>query len=203
MARNTQARSVTIPYRVGIRPRDSAPPAESIRAVYDELSKVAQALADYDRPVVATLSATDTLAVGAAPAFERIFDEGVDAEWIKPEDTFDPVTGIWTCPQEGLYQVYAKAVIEPLNAPANKSYVIELRGTIDRLNDWIPDGVATSYGSGLDDQYVTAITMILSPFARGDRLWFDARAIPPTKTGNELCTCTLQISRQSGIGSTR
>jgi hypothetical protein len=201
--RNTQARSVSIPYRVGIRPRDGAPAAEAIRAVYDELSKVAQALADYDRPNATIVGAQDDLNVDANPPFERLFDTGVAVDWERPGGSLDTTTGIWTCQQEGLYHVICKVTVSPLNASASKSYTVEVRTTIDHLDDWLPDAAPVSYGGGLDDQYINAIAILTLPLARGDRLWFDARAIHPNKTGTEPCACNLQIVRQSGIGSTR
>jgi hypothetical protein len=191
-------KSTYIPYTPGLPPTNASLQGELARATWDELHRIATSLIDLDRPVSLSIGSAETLAVSTAPAWARLFDTGVTAEWQQPSGCFEPASGVYVFPQEGLYNIYGRMNLPPFTSPAVKSYKGELRATIVHING-SPNTVYLMESGGLDDQYLTVQGQALYPLLRGDRIYFDGRAIHATKTGTISITATMQIQRVSGI----
>lgn len=189
-------KSTYIPYVPGSPPTQTP---DTVRATWDEFFRIASSLIDLDRPVSLSITESETLAVSTNPAFNRMFDGNITAEWEQPGGAFDRTTGIYTFPQEGLYNMYVRLNVPPFTTPATKSYKAEIRATIDYITAGQADTVWLLESGGLDDQYLTVQGQSLYPLRRGDKIYFDARAIHATKTGTIAITATLQIQRVSGI----
>jgi hypothetical protein len=195
-------RSTAIPYRVLNRPGARSTPEDAIRAIYDELGRISQALADYDRPVSCAVSDATALPVDDVLVLVRLFDDGDPPSWCQPGNSFNASTGVYTVSQEGLYQISLRITAAPLNAPATKSYEVVGRLTVKRVFDG-SQSEALIVGGGLDDQYVTAAGDVILPLKKGDQFWFDAGAVHPQLTTTTPADCNFYVLRQSGINLAR
>lgn len=114
------------------------------RWLMEELFRIAGALRS--DPVVMAVDDTDTITIGTLPT-TVILGIG-DASVIDiPSGAWDPVTGIWTCPLDGIYQVTAQVYI-PAFGSGNKTYF----GSIE-VNELAPNPkrIAVSFDGGADD----------------------------------------------------
>jgi hypothetical protein len=175
----------------------SSTPEEFIRAVWDELQRIGLSFSDIDRPLSMSAHGADTIQVGATATYSTMLNASPTVDWQQPGDTFNPGTGVWTCPQEGLYLINATIVSNPFAAPATKSYQVSLRLT----KAGSAAGVYTFGGGGVDDQFVTAAATLLLPMQQGDTLVMTGAGIHATKTGPNNVTAYLNVIRQSGVGN--
>lgn len=203
MARIDTNRSVAIPYRPGMAPGASSSMGDAMQAVWVELNRIAQSLADTDQPMGAAIRATESLVVTVAPTitWERIFDESITNDWRNPANAFNAATGVYTVPQDGVYQVVARLSAPAFPTPAVKGYALGLRGTIHFVNG-TPNQVATTFMGGQDTLPLGCIGTFMQPLVQGDQFWIDAAAVRET-TGGTLnnVLCVLEVSRVSGIGN--
>lgn len=200
MPRIDRNRSLVIPYRPNPPPAPGTLADMLGRATWEELTRIAAALADADRAVSIEVSATDSVTVAAAASFTRMLDNSPTVEFSEPGGTFAPLTGIWTCPQEGLYLVTINSELAPMNAPAQKSYTAQVRRTWTHAAGGA-DSVVIYNGGGLDDQVVSVIGTRLLPMLQGDTLRYDVAAIHPTKVGTVSMNSVFYAVRQAGTGN--
>ena len=189
-------RSTALPYT------PSNPPAQGAkdlsRATWDELYRIAGSLSALQEPSALSASCSELVAVQAATAWDRLFNEGVTYSWQNPGGTLDITTGVWTCPQEGLYSITVTAEAAPFPSPAIKSYTISLRTTLQPFGG----GAAvsnTSQSGGLDDVSLQVFSTYLIPLYRGDTLVVDVDLTHATKTGNIQVKGGLRIVREGRI----
>jgi hypothetical protein len=130
--------------------------------------------------------------------WDRLFNEGVTYQWENPTGTIDATTGIWTCPQEGLYTIDVILEAAPFPSPATKEYTASLQTTIHPA-DGSPDLVFVSQNGGIDTQALRVNASFLRPVYRGDQLWAAADLTHATKTGDVSCKAFLNILRVGRI----
>lgn len=200
MPRIDRNRSLVIPYRPNPPPEPSSTPQQITRAAWEEFTRIAAALADLDNAVSIEVSATDSVNVAASASFTRMLDNSPTIEVDNPGGTFAPLTGIWTCPADGLYLVTVNGEVAAMNAPAQKSYTAQIRRTWTHAAGGA-DTIATYNGGGLDDQVVSVIGTRLLPMLQGDTLRYDVAAIHPTKIGTVSMTSVFYAIRQAGLGN--
>ena len=171
---------------------------DAIRAVWDELFRISQSMFDFDRPISLSILKSDSMQASVAPSYARLFIIP-SVSWEKPGGTFDDLTGIFTSPSEGLYNIYAILTAAPLTSPQVKSYNARMRVTIDFVQTGKPDQIFILEGSGLDDQYATVQGQLLYPLVKGDKLYVDAQLIRSAGTATASINTALQIHRVSGV----
>lgn len=199
MPRLDRNRSLVIPYRPNPPPAPGTDLPQVTRAAWEEFARLATSLSDVERPVCISVSAVDSVSVAAAATYSRMFDNSPTIELEKPGGAFVTTSGIWTCPQEGIYQVTVNSEFSPLNAPAAKSYAAFVRLTHTHA-DGAPDTVRIYTGGGLDDQYVSVIGTRLQVLQQGDTLRWDGAATHPTTAGTVQVSSVFYAIRQAGIG---
>ena len=182
-----------LPYTPGAAPVGSTDPSLS-RASWDELFRIAQALLDLDRPVSMVVLGTDVLQVSATAPYERLIDETVTYPWQAPAGQFTAATGVWTCPQEGLYQISPRMDVPAFATPSTKSIVVSLRATVTTSTV----GTITWDDSGLDDTPTSVGGMGLVAMREGDVVWLDGYVQHPTKSGPITVQTRMQVLRVSG-----
>lgn len=191
-------RSTYLPYAPGNPPvLDNT--RELGRATWDELIRVAQSLIDLDRPVCLALKSSDTLtATASGQTYSRLFDSTQDViEYEQPGGTMNNTTGIYTIPQEGVYQVYCRMNVPAFPSPQTKSYIGYIRFTLTKAAGGSSTVILES--SGLDDTILTVQGQGLFPLHRGDTLYFDGAITRAAGGGSVVVTDTLQIIRVSGL----
>lgn len=190
-------RSTYLPYQPGQPPvLDSA--RELSRATWDELIRIAQSLIDLDRPASLSVAGSDSItATTSGQTYSRLFDASPSIVHEMPGGCFDPASGIYTVPQEGIYQIYARMNVPAFPSPQNKSYVGYLRYTISRVAGGTITGILES--GGFDDTILTVQGMSLNPLYKGDQIWMDGAITRAAGGGTVVVTDTLQIHRISGI----
>jgi len=199
MPRMDNNRSLPQPYRPANPPAPGNDPGDVIRAVWDEFNRIASAMADLDRPLSVSVRNTDTITVGATASYSTMLNAAPVIDWEQPGGSFNSSTGVWTCAQEGLYQISAAVVSDPFPAPATKSYSVSLRLTRTPLGAGAIDYLFG--GGGLDDQFVTASALILLPLTQGDTIVLSAAGVHPTKTGTNTVRASMSIVRVSGVAN--
>lgn len=198
MPRIDRNRSLPIPYRPNSPPEPSSTPEQSLRAIWTEFTRIAAALADLDVPLSMAVSNVDTITVGATATYQVMLNASPSISWEEPGGTFNPATGLYTAPSEGLYQIFVTVVSDPFPAPATKSYSVSVRLT-ETPTVGAPV-VRTFAGGGLDDQFVTATSSFLLPLQQGDTLKLEAAGIHATKTGTNVVNARMTVNRISGTG---
>jgi hypothetical protein len=189
------AKSTFIPYSPGSPP--GVDTASLSRATWDEFFRIAQTLIDMDRPASIAGSSPEPVTVGPTTQFDRLFDEADAIEYEHPAGQINQTTGIWTCPQEGLYLIMPVIEVPAFTTPASKLFTASLRWTIDYASG-APDKVATAQAGGDDRIPLRLQPVIMVPLSRGDRMWFDLDLTHETKTGTVTVVSVLNITRQSG-----
>lgn len=188
------AKTTAIPYSPGSPP--GADTASLARATWDEFFKIQQSLVDLDRPASIAASDTEAATVSAGISYSRLFNESpvIDYQW--PGGQLDGATGIWTCPQEGLYLIIPVVQVPAFPTPASKLYTANMRLTFQYANGSTREIVATVGG---DDRVALRLQpVVMLPFVRGDKLFCDLDLTHETKTGTVDVVAILNITRQSG-----
>jgi hypothetical protein len=168
------------------------------RATWDEFYRLAILLQNLAAPSALSAACQEPVTVEATQNWDRLFNENVEYDWQNPQGTLDTVAGIWTCPEEGLYQVDVILEAPPFPSPATKEYTASIRTTYHPA-DGSPDMVAISQNSGIDTQSVRVNAAFLRPLYRGDQVWVDADLTHQTKTGTVTCLGVLNILRVGRI----
>ena len=198
MPRTDNNRGVALPYRPGFPGDGTGSPEEQLRAVWDELGRIAVVTASIDQPVSTGLGTTATIPVGTTETWDRLFDGNFNGEpWIKPADSFDLQTGVYTIPEEGVYSCTAQLNVNAFDQPGIKDYYAGIRITIDRLG--VVEQFA-NYNGGLDTQPVSVTLLFTKDLYQGDTFYFEGTAVHENKTGTTPKTAVLQVFRLSGIG---
>ena len=159
------------------------------RYIAAELDRIRQAF--LAQPVSLTVEETGTAAVTTAINWFDLFI-GETPTWDIPGGGFDPVTGIWACPQGGLYTLGLSLEVRPFGG-GNKTYyagvAIDYSGSsvgrfesTDGGNDAIPLGV------GLNSQV---------PILQGTLLKCEATIVHNQFSGDADYKANLQILRVS------
>ena len=58
----------------------------------------------------------------AATVWDRLFDTALIYDWQAPLGQHDVATGIWTCPQEGLYAIQPVVEVPAFPNPGSRIY---------------------------------------------------------------------------------
>jgi len=189
-------RSTPLPYSPA-----SPPPAEAgevSRAAWDEFYRLALILQNLQSPSALSAACAELVTAQATTVWDRLFNEGVTYSWENPKGTLDTATGIWTCPEEGLYSIEIILEASPFPSPATKEYTASLQTTIHPA-DGGPDLVFVSQNGGIDTQALRVNASFLRPLYRGDQLWAAADLTHATKTGDVQCKAFLNTLREGRI----
>ncbi|RKZ92544.1 MAG: hypothetical protein DRQ40_08615 [Gammaproteobacteria bacterium] len=169
-------------------PRD---PNELPRYLESEFHKIRESL--IAQPVALSVAEEGAALVTTVVTwFDLFIDEA--PEWDVPGGSFDPVTGIWTCPQQGLHQLALSIEVEPFGS-GNKTYYAGV--AIDYVGqDGIP-GRAESADGG-DDAIPLGVTLdIQVPILFGSILKCQAAIVHDQFSGTANYKARLQILRVS------
>lgn len=191
-------RSTPLPYSPANPPAPNAP--DLSRATWDELYRIAEEFNNMANPTAMAITCSEDIAVQAATVWDRLFNENVMYDWQNPPGSLNAATGVWTCPQEGLYQVDVILEAPPFPSPATKEYTASLRTTRRPITGG-PDISAISQNGGMDTQALRVNASFLRPLYKGDQLWVDADLTHATKTGNVTCFAVLNVLRVGRIKS--
>lgn len=187
-------RSLAIPY-APLPPPIGGDIENYSRATWAEFEQIRTSLVDLDQPNCIAVTGTEPINVTAAISWQRLLNAGTTTDYENPGGTFDGTTGIYTCPQEGLYQVTVVANVAAFTTPANKEYYVGLRATLDPVVG--PDRTRLAYDGGMDSVPKQAMLTTLVKAFKGDTIYADITAVHATKTGTVDCTSSLQIIRIS------
>jgi hypothetical protein len=167
------------------------------RATWDELYRIAERFESIDRPAALSLSKSESIPIQAATVWTRLFDSPVSFDWQRPDGQM-AATGIWTCPQEGLYDVTVICEVPAFPNPGARLYEATLRTTGHPANG-AADTVLLSSTGGPDEASLRLVANFLRPLNKGDQIWFDLDLTEVTYTGNVTVFSVLNICRQASI----
>ena len=180
------SRSLQTEYYPGPVPRNSD---DLPRYLESEFTRIRESL--IAQPVALTIQNAGPLDIGALLNWQNPFI-GIDATWDVPGGSWDPITGIWTCPQMGLYQASGALEIDPFGT-GNKNYYAGIQMTTTGV---IP-GVQESFDGG-DDDIPLGVSFIGQRFlSAGDALEMKITAVHENQTGTVDAASHLQILRVS------
>ena len=161
------------------------------RFLFEELERIKVAL--YAQPVALSINETGTWAVTTVVTWETLFI-GETPGWEVPGGGFDSTTGIWTCPQAGLYDFGLQAEIEPFGG-GNKNYYAGLRLFV-RHPDLSIDTYESTDG-GADDVPLGVSLSGLIPLVSGDELLAEMTIVHEIFVGSVNYEARMQILRES------
>ena len=190
-------RSTPVPYSPA-PPPFGADGQQLSRATWDELYRIAERFESIDRPAALAVTSSKSCPIQAATVWTRLFNTGIVYEWQAPLGQFNDATGIWTCPQEGLYSVTVTIEIPAFPKPGQRLYTATLRTTGNPLAPG-PDKVVLSKAGGPDEAPLRFSADFLRPLNKGDQLYFDLDLTEETFTGNVTVFSILNIVRQGTI----
>lgn len=187
-------RSLPTPYRPAASPAPSSNPGNIIRAVWDEFYRISNQIIALGQPVAVTLQDSDTIPIGTVAVWERLF-LNTTPTWDVPGGNFDPVTGEWTSPQRGLFDITCIMTVQPFGI-GNKNYYAGLR-VVKVFADGSPDVVYEITDGGVDDIPLGVTIAIAVPMLRGDKLYFEGTAVHENQVGTVDVDVLAQILRVS------
>jgi len=187
-------RSAILPYTPANPPSDFK---QAVRPTWDEFNKIKQALYDLDRPVALSLTASESISITPTIVWDRLFDENVTSEYQLPGNMFNITTGVFTAPQEGLYQITIIIEIPAFAQPGDRLYVATVRST-KHPADGSPDTSFESVTGGNDQTPIRLVVSLLKPANAGDQLWFDLDLTMESYTGSVTVLEVLNIVRIGG-----
>ena len=123
-----------------------------IAFLYDELYRISAALAAFPVGVNVAQVAVG-VPVTTIPTEFRLF-EGAAADLDLPGGGWDSVTGEWTVPLNGIFQINANCVVDAFGA-GNKDYAATLRLYVNDVATWQNSDVG-------DDAYNLSCTLAIS-----------------------------------------
>lgn len=167
------------------------------RATWDELYRIAQRVASIERPTAVVLNSSKSFAVQAGTVWTRLFDINQNYDWQSPAGQISPA-GVWTCPQEGLYNVTIIVEVPAFPSPGSRLYEATLRSTGHPVGGGA-DRVVFSNTGGPDEAALRLFSNFLRPLNFGDQVWFDLDLTEESYTGNVTIMSILNICRQASI----
>jgi hypothetical protein len=156
------------------------------RWIVDELTRIS--IRFQDNPVLVTLRQFDQT-VQISPVLTAIrLGVGAIPDVDSPGGDYDPVTGIWTCPLNGIYLVTASVEIDPFGT-GNKAYQAEIV--------FFKNGIETyrSTDSAVDDVPLSVNLNSPALFTAGDEIHLDLVTIHSQFTGPTLYDYTFSAVR--------
>lgn len=184
-------RSAILPYV------PSNPPKDINRAIWDEFYKLQQALSNLDIPVAVAVTSTKSIPIQPTTVWTRLFDTGINYDYVLPANQFDITTGVWTVPQEGLYSLTITVEIPAFPNPGSRLYEATLR-TTGHPADGGADTVVLSKAGGPDEATLRFSATFLRPLSAGDQVYFDMDLTEEAFTGSVNVFSVLNIIRQGG-----
>lgn len=180
-------RSLSVPYYPNPTPLD----AEDLpRYLEDEVRRIREAM--IAQPVAMTVDEIDSIVVTTDINWLQVFI-GETADWDVPGGSWDPTTGVWTCPQSGLYSTDLQAEIQPFGA-GNKNYYAGIAITRDRggaLLRW-------ENTDGGDDAIPLGVTLSgLVPYLQGDKIHAELTVVHDQFVGVADYKISMQLLRVS------
>jgi hypothetical protein len=166
------------------------------RATWDEFYRIAERFISIDRPAAVALTESLTASVQPGEVWQRLFNTTPVSDWEAPPAQFS--AGVWTCPQEGLYNLTIIIEVAAFPNPGSRIYEATLRTTLHPING-DPDKVSLSKTGGPDEAALRLIADFLRPLNRGDEVWFDLDLTEDTYTGTVPIFSILNICRQSSV----
>jgi hypothetical protein len=166
------------------------------RATWDEFYRIAERLVSIDRPSAVAITEALTATIQPAEVWQRLFNTTPAYEWESPLGQFS--SSIWTCPQEGLYNITVIVEVAAFPNPGSRIYEATLRTTLHPANG-DPDRVSLSKTGGPDEAHLRLIADFLRPLNKGDQLWLDLDLTEDTYTGTVPIFSILNICRQSSV----
>lgn len=170
--------------------------ADFSRATWDEFYRLAERLVSIDRPAAMAITESLTATVQPTVVWQRLFNTAPAYDWESPPGQF--ANGVWTCPQEGLYNITVIIEVAAFPNAGNRIYEATLRTTLHPANG-DPDKVSLSKTGGPDEAALRLIADFLRPLNKGDQAWFDLDITEETFTGSVPIFSILNICRQSSV----
>ena len=199
MPRVDNNRGVAIPYRPGFPGAGAGTQEEQMRAIWDELTRIAIATAAIDQPVSVGATVAGLIPVQPTVIWTRLFDaDFVGDPWATPSDSLDVQTGVYTVPTEGVYVINMQLTIDAFATPQVKDYYAGIRLTVSPV-DGVPASVF-SYSGGPDTVPVSVLITWTGAASQGTAFAFDGTVVHEQVTGTTDYRATLSVVRMSGIG---
>jgi hypothetical protein len=171
-----------------------------MRAVWDELSRIAIATAAIDQPTSLGATVDGQIPVQATIVWYRLFSQDyVGDPWVNPADSFDVQTGVYTVPQEGVYTITMQLTVDAFATPQAKDYFAGIRLTVLEVGAPAPEEVF-SYNGGPDTVPVSVLMTWTSDAKQGTQFAFDGTAVHEQVTGTTDYRAVLSVARLSGTG---
>jgi hypothetical protein len=188
-------RSTPIPYQPA-NPPYTEKLADFSRSTWDEFYRIAERFLSIDRPAAMAVTEQKSVPIQPAEVWTRLFNTGLAYDWEQPAGQL--AAGVWTCPQEGLYDVSVVIEVPAFPQPGSRIYEATLRTT------WRPaaggaDRVTLSKTGGPDEVALRLVAEFLRPLNRGDQVWFDLDLTEQTYTGNLSVLSILNVCRQASV----
>lgn len=144
------------------------------------------------QPVSTTLQETGDFPTTTTVSWTQTFI-GVTPTWDIPGGAWDPATGIYTVPQEGLYSVNQQLEVSPFGL-GNKNYYAGLAFIRDR------DGTITRFEAtdgGVDNIPLGVTQMGMLYLLQGDKLTMEMTVVHEQTSGTAPYKLGFQILRVS------
>jgi len=169
--------------------RPSNPPTEFKswhRWIVEELNRIAARLVA--NPVLCALTVLDQ-PIDISPVLSGItLGIGVDPTVDYPGGSYDPITGEWTCPLDGIYTIAASVAIDPFGT-GNKAWEAYIRVLVDGVLKF------EQGGSGVDDVSLFINFNIPMQLAAPEKVKFELWTIHDQFTGQSLYDYRNGITR--------
>ncbi len=163
-------------------------PQALIPYLFDELWRIAAAIRGHI--VGANVTQTGLLvAVTPVPALAQLLI-GATILSDLPGGAFDPITGIYTVPENGQYQISVSSVIAPFGA-GNKIYNVVLSILVDGVELW------RAVDSGDDDQELGASISLGTQLLAGQEVTFWIESQHDQFTGNISIDTYMSMNQTS------
>jgi hypothetical protein len=190
-------RSTSVPYSPANPPyTDKA--QDLSRATWDELYRIAERFSAIEQPAAIAVTGTEVCTIQPAEVWQRLFDGTKIYDWERPGAQLDQATGVWTCPQEGLYLFNIVIEIPPFPSPGSRLYEATLR-TTGRPAAGGADRIVFSKTGSPDEATMRLVASFLRPLYRGDEIWWDLDLTEEAYTGSVTVLSILSICRQANI----
>ena len=191
-------RTTPIPYSPSSAPRSAD--ENTTRAIWDEFFRIEQALVDIDLPNLVTVTSVESIQTSASEVsitWNRLFNSTPNVVYEKPTGTFAPTTGIWTCPQEGVYQISVQTSLPKDNLAGTNYYYGTIRITVDPLQG--ANTVVTRVAGGNEEVPLSLTFISMFSMQKGDTVVVDLAALNPKGVVTLQSANSMSIIRQSGL----
>lgn len=171
--------------------RPSNPPikfASWHRWIVEELNRIARRL--IDNPVILALGQTGA-PVDISPVLNSIvLGIGSIPSPEFPEGSYDPLTGVWTCPLNGIYSMTSTVAVDPFGT-GNKAWeavIVIYRNGVRAFE---------AGGSGIDDVRLFINMGVPLIFTAGDTIRLELETIHDQFTGSTTYDYRMGLTRLS------